>query len=144
MRLIDYSKKFLKYKLSYSKDASCNIGRNSAAPMHLVKSKIGMSGAYSRLGNKSFLSICCPSIYWARTQHMLSTNGFVTATGKFNMDLTVSLISCGCASVDAYKFKCPYTDHNNYEELYNLDEVFKNILILSESSLEEVELDSTM
>ena len=82
---------------------------------------------------------------------MLSTNGFVlTATEKFNMDLTVSLISCGCASVDAYKFKCPYTDHNNYEELYNLDELLKkvislkkiNILILSESSLEEAELGS--
>ena len=82
---------------------------------------------------------------------MLSTNGFVlTATEKFNMDLTVSLISCGCASVDAYKFKCPYTDHNNYEELYNLDELLKNvislkkinILILGESSLEEAELGS--
>ena len=143
--------------LSYvSKDLSCNIERNSAAPMHLAKSKVGMSAAHSRLGNRGFLSICCPNKYCAQTQ---KPSGFLkTATyakhqwfcpncnGKIQYGFDGKFYClCGCASVDAYKFKCPYSEQNKYEELYNLDELLKkvdpfkeiNILILSESGVEK-------
>ena len=141
-------------KCSYIKDMSGNIESNSEKPQHFAMSKFGMSASYSRLGNRAFLSISCPGKNCAQTPKAAGFLKIATDAKQpwfcpncnekiqYGFDCKF-YCQCGCASVDTYKFKCPYSDHNKYEELHNLNELltkqipFKkiNILILHESGV---------